>query len=134
VLSQGPSELTFHLNRWIDPEKYGYYSGDDHIHAAGCAHYENPSEGVGPKDMDRQVRGEHLNVAAVLVWGPCFYFQSSFSRGREDNSVSTSDTLLHYDLLVLRIPAGDSQLERENCRTILSLRSIASVLTNISWM
>ena len=106
VTDHTPTELSFHLERWIDPEKYGYYSGDDHIHAAGCAHYENPSEGVGPKDMDRQVLGEHLNVGAVLVWGPCFYFQSSFFRGREDNSVSTSDSLLHYDLEVSGFPSS----------------------------
>jgi len=27
------------LERWIEPAAYGYYSGDHHIHAAGCAHY-----------------------------------------------------------------------------------------------
>ena len=34
------------LERWINPIDYGFYSGDHHIHAAGCAHYTNPTEGV----------------------------------------------------------------------------------------
>ena len=106
VTGNTPTELTFHLDRWIDPAKYGWYSGDDHIHPAGCSHYENPSEGVDPKAMDRQVLGEHLNVGAVLVWGPCFYYQSHFFRGRQDNPVSTSDSLIHYDLEVSGFPSS----------------------------
>lgn len=106
VTGQAPTELAFHLDRWIDPAMYGWYSGDDHIHPAGCAHYENPTEGVAPQDMNRQVLGEHLNVGAVLVWGPCFYYQSSFFRGRQDNSVSTSQCLLHYDLEVSGFPSS----------------------------
>jgi len=106
VTNQTPTGLAFQLDRWIDPEKYGWYSGDDHIHPAGCAHYENPTEGVDPKDMNRQVLGEHLNVGAVLVWGPCFYYQSHFFRGRQDDSVSTSHSLLHYDLEVSGFPSS----------------------------
>jgi len=33
-------------SRWIDPAKLGWYSGDHHIHAAGCAHYNDPTQGV----------------------------------------------------------------------------------------
>ena len=50
-----PLTLTFRLERWIDPAKMGWYSGDHHIHAAGCAHYERPTEGVYPQDMMRHV-------------------------------------------------------------------------------
>ena len=32
-------EIAVRLERWIDPSAYGFYSGDHHIHAAGCAHY-----------------------------------------------------------------------------------------------
>jgi hypothetical protein len=106
VTGSTPSELTFQLNRWIDPAKYGWYSGDDHIHPAGCSHYENPTEGVSPTDMERQVRGEHLNVGAVLVWGPCFYYQSHFFRGRQNNLASTAHSLLHYDLEVSGFPSS----------------------------
>ena len=106
VTGQAPTELAFRLDRWIDPAKYSWYSGDDHIHPAGCAHYENPTEGVDPKDMNRQVLGEHLNVGAVLVWGPCFYYQSHFFQGRQDNSTSTSQSLLHYDLEVSGFPSS----------------------------
>ena len=103
-----PAGLTFHLNRWIDPAKSGWYSGDDHIHPAGCSHYENPTEGVDPKSMNRQVLGEHLNVGAVLVWGPCFYYQSHFFRGRQNDPVSTTHSLLHYDLEVSGFPSSDA--------------------------
>lgn len=106
VTADGPQALTFHLKRWIDPAKYGWYSGDDHIHPAGCSHYEAPTEGVLPKDMDRQVLGEHLNVGASLIWGPCFYYQKQFFRGRQDSPASTSYCLLHYDLEVSGFPSS----------------------------
>jgi hypothetical protein len=66
----GPAELSFSLSRWIDPAKLGWYSDDHHIHAAGCSHYDNPTQGVTPLDMWRQVQGEALNVGSVLTWGP----------------------------------------------------------------
>ena len=106
VTKNGPAALTLRLDRWIDPSKEAWYSGDDHIHPAGCSHYENPSEGVDPKSMDRQVLGEHLNVGAVLVWGPCFYYQSHFFRGRQSDPVSTAHSLLHYDLEVSGFPSS----------------------------
>jgi hypothetical protein len=59
---QGSDEISFNMQRWIDPSRYGWYSGDHHVHAAGCSHYQNPSEGVRPEHMVRQVRGEKLNL------------------------------------------------------------------------
>lgn len=106
VNADGPKELSFQLKRWADPEKYGWFSGDHHIHAAGCSHYENPSLGVAPQDMDRQVRGEHLNVGCVLTWGPCYYYQKQYFRGRQDNPVSKPGELLHYDLEVSGFPSS----------------------------
>ncbi len=41
------------MRRWIDPSKFGWWCGDHHIHAAGCAHYTNPTEGVLAPDMAR---------------------------------------------------------------------------------
>jgi hypothetical protein len=105
VNAKGPKELSFRLKRWIDPSQYGWYSGDVHIHPAGCSHYENPSEGVGPQDMDRQVRGEHLNVGCTLIWGPCYYYQKRFFSGK-DNSVSRPGCLLHYDVEVSGFPSS----------------------------
>jgi hypothetical protein len=75
------------MQRWINPAKYGWYSGDHHVHAAGCSHYQNPTEGVRPEDMVRQIQGEKLNVGAVLTWGPCYYYQKQFFTG-EDNPLS----------------------------------------------
>src|SRR5207248_6001278 len=103
--SGGPAELTFQLDRWIDPSKLGWFSSDHHIHAAGCSHYQNPTEGVLPSDMNRQVRGENLNVTAVLTWGPDYYYQKQFFSGHDD-PLSTSSCLMHYDLEVSGFPSS----------------------------
>jgi hypothetical protein len=79
-----PQTLDFQLERWIDPAKYGWYSGDHHVHAAGCSHYMNPAEGVEPKDMIRQILGERLNVGSVLTWGPDYYYQKKFFCAKDD--------------------------------------------------
>ncbi len=101
----GPAELSFQLQRWIDPSKYGWWSGDHHIHAAGCSHYKNPTEGVEPKDMMRQVLGESLNIGAVLTWGPSWYYQKQFFSATDD-VVSKPERLLHYDVEVSGFPSS----------------------------
>jgi hypothetical protein len=100
-----PMEVTFRLERWIDPAKFGYFSGDHHIHAAGCAHYEKPTEGVFPEDMMRHIVGEDLKVGNVLTWGPGWYFQKTFFEGK-DNAVSTKDYLIRYDVEVSGFPSS----------------------------
>ena len=66
-------------------------SGDHHIHAAGCLHYETPTEGVEPRDMMRHIVGEELNVGSVLTWGPCCYYQKQFFEA--ETTLSTRDSL-----------------------------------------
>ncbi|MER7251162.1 CehA/McbA family metallohydrolase [Kribbella sp. NPDC000426] len=73
--------VTIELDRWADPARHGYYSGDPHIHAGGCSHYSVPSEGVNPETMIRHVRGEGLWMGSVLTWGPCYYHQKQFFSG-----------------------------------------------------
>ena len=90
-------EWTIRLKRWVRPMEFGWYSGDHHIHGAGCAHYTSPTEGVTPKDMFRQVAGEGLNVGCILTWGPCFEHQRQFFRPSIDD-VSRPKTILKYDL------------------------------------
>ena len=120
-------EARYQVERWIDPSKLGWWSGDHHIHAAGCAHYIRPTEGVGPQDMFRHTLGEDLKVGASLTWGPGFDYQKRFFTGRDDR-VSQPSHLLHYDvevsgfgshrsghLVLLRLkeqipPGGDSYL------------------------
>jgi hypothetical protein len=101
----GVNELSFAMQRWIDPAKYGWYSGDHHVHAAGCSHYQNPSQGVLPQDMIRQVLGEKLNVGSVLTWGPCYYYQKRFFSGKDDTH-SRKSALMHYDLEVSGFPSS----------------------------
>jgi hypothetical protein len=105
VTGNEPLEMTFRLERWIDPAKLGWYSGDHHIHAAGCAHYERPTEGVYPKDMIRHVLGEDLKVGSVLTWGPGWYFQKTFFEGK-DNAVSTEENRIRYDVEVSGHPSS----------------------------
>jgi len=92
-------EVAFEIERWIDPSKFGYWSGDHHIHAAGCAHYEQPAEGVLAADMIRHTLGEDLKVGANLTWGPAFDYQKQFFTGQDDK-VSKPPYLLHYDIEV----------------------------------
>ncbi|HEV3486342.1 MAG TPA: CehA/McbA family metallohydrolase, partial [Vicinamibacterales bacterium] len=101
-----PSQaVEFKLRRWIDPSQHGWYSGDHHIHAAGCSHYESPTEGVRPDDMMRQVLGEALSVGSVLNWGPSYYHQRRYFEGK-DNPLSTPSTLLRYDLEISGFPSS----------------------------
>ncbi len=89
----------FKVERWIDPAKLGWWSGDHHIHAAGCAHYTKPTEGVHAPDMLRHCQGEDLKIGANLTWGPCFDYQKQFFSGANDK-VSQYPYLLRYDVEV----------------------------------
>ena len=99
VVGPATAEMSFQVRRWIDPSRFGWWSGDHHIHAAGCAHYERPTEGVLANDMIRHVLGEDLKVGANLTWGPCFDYQKQFFTGADDR-VSRLPYLLHYDVEV----------------------------------
>jgi hypothetical protein len=94
-----PITLVYQVKRWTDPAKRSWYSGDHHIHAAGCQHYENPTEGVHPPDMMRHILGEDLKVGCCLTWGPCFDYQKRFFTGKPDD-VSRPPYLLRYDVEV----------------------------------
>ncbi len=99
VPAEGQAEIAVKLERWIDTAAYGFYSGDHHIHAAGCAHYTSPTEGVFERDMFRQVQGEGLNVGCILTWGPCFDFQQQFFSPTIDK-LSEPLTVIKYDIEV----------------------------------
>jgi hypothetical protein len=98
-VSANSPTLEINLKRWIDPSVFGWWSGDHHIHAAGCAHYTDPTEGVLAQDMMRHILGEDLKVGCNLTWGPCFDFQKQFFTGKDD-VVSKHPYLLHYDVEV----------------------------------
>ena len=97
VPAKGPARIAVQLERWVDSAQFGFYSGDHHIHGAGCSHYDSPTQGVRPSDMFAQVKGEGLNVGCILTWGPCFDFQRDYFSPLADG-VSESMTLLKYDL------------------------------------
>ncbi|MSR51463.1 MAG: hypothetical protein CK551_03270 [Planctomycetaceae bacterium] len=99
IPEKGPYAIEVKLERWIDAAKFGFYSGDHHIHAAGCAHYTNPTEGVFADDMFLHVKGEGLNVGCNLTWGPCYDFQRQFFEPGI-NKKSEPFTVLKYDIEV----------------------------------
>jgi hypothetical protein len=99
TVGRSTRELKFQVERWVDPAKLGWWSGDHHIHAAGCAHYTKPSEGVHAPDMARHCRGEDLKIGANLTWGPCFDYQKQFFTGQE-HPASQYPYILRYDIEV----------------------------------
>ena len=107
LASGEPSSISLTLERWIDPYKWSYYSGDTHIHAAGCSHYESPSQGVTPEVMQRQSEGEALDVGAVLTWAPGWRYQSQFFTGRvRPSDASRGQSMLRYDVEVSGFPSS----------------------------
>ncbi|MEC8508266.1 MAG: hypothetical protein VXZ53_14890, partial [Planctomycetota bacterium] len=65
----------------VDPASDCWWSGDHHNHAAGCLHYDNPTQGVKPQHKIRHIIGEDLKVGCCLTWGPCFDYQKRFFSG-----------------------------------------------------
>ena len=112
VVTTGAKQgITLRLERWVSPRSFGYYSGDTHIHAAGCSHYESPTEGVNPPVMHRQVLGEALDVGDVLTWGPGYYHQKQFFSGHLDHATAMEADpgaagLLRYDVEVSGFPSS----------------------------
>ncbi|MGC1244110.1 MAG: CehA/McbA family metallohydrolase [Chryseosolibacter sp.] len=98
-------EASFRLKRWLHLAKLGWFSGDHHIHGAGCSHYDSPEEGVPPAHMWRQVLGEDLNVGASLAWGPSWYHQKTFFTGK-DEPYSTPTHLMRNDVEVSGFPSS----------------------------
>ena len=107
VIPAGVKEFTanLQLKRWLNMSKLGWYSGDHHVHAAGCSHYDSPEEGVKPLDMWRQALGEDLSISAVLAWGPSWYHQKTYFTGK-DNPLSTKNNIMRHDVEVSGFPSS----------------------------
>lgn len=99
------TNAAYKLKRWTHPATRRWFSGDHHVHAAGCAHYENPTEGVTPSDMMRHILGEDLNVGCVLSWGPCWYAQKQYFEGKT-SALSRPSYLMRYDVEVSGFPSS----------------------------
>ncbi|MFO0823000.1 MAG: hypothetical protein U0792_07755 [Gemmataceae bacterium] len=79
------------LDRWINPADHGWFSGDHHIHAAGRAHYTNPSEGAAARHA-LHVKGEGMNVGCCLTW-PCYDYCAQVLRGGSGGQLSEPFTI-----------------------------------------
>lgn len=106
-IAEEAQEVSFQLERWFDASDHGYWSGDHHIHAAGCSHYTDPSKGVHPEDMYNHVKGEDLKIGSVLTWGPGFDYQKQFFSGKVDE-VSEYPNLIRYDVEVSQFGSHES--------------------------
>ena len=95
----GKLDVAVKLERWVNTMDHGFYSGDHHIHAAGCAHYTVPTEGVQAEDMFLHCKGEGLNVGCNLTWGPCYDYQRQFFEPTI-NKLSEPFCVLKYDIEV----------------------------------
>jgi hypothetical protein len=104
------------LQRWIDPSAWHWYPGETHIHAAGCAHYEHPTEGVTPETMIRHVRGEGLAIGQVLSWGPGWYYQKQFFQG---HAISPAATLEHPDLQLANNATWQPRATAKDAQSVL---------------
>lgn len=96
---------SFRLERWANLASMRWFSGDHHVHAAGCGHYESPTEGVRPEDMMRHILGEDVDVGCLLSWGPCWYYQKQFFDGKV-SPLSTPEHLMRYDVEVSGFPSS----------------------------
>ena len=94
--------------------RMGWYSGDHHIHAAGCAHYERPTEGVYPQDMMRHMLGEDLKIGSVLTLGAGLVFPEDLLRrqGQRGLHAGQSDALRRGGLRLPVEPHGPSAAAR----------------------
>ena len=97
-----PIELQ--LTRWVNPQARGWISGDHHIHASGCMHYQSPAIGVEAPVMLHHIEGEGLNVGNVLTWGPGWEHQKNNFCGAADE-VSTKTNVIRYDVEVSQFPS-----------------------------
>lgn len=75
------ASLRISLDRWINPARLGWYSGEHHIHGDGQTYGRVSGFGLTPETMLRQVRGEGLNVGSIVVWGGGYYYQKQFLTG-----------------------------------------------------
>ncbi|MEO2035113.1 MAG: CehA/McbA family metallohydrolase [Planctomycetaceae bacterium] len=104
VPDAGSHPVELQLTRWIDPEARGWISGDHHIHASGCLHYQSPAIGVEAPVMLRHIQGEGLNIGNVLTWGPGWEYQKNNFCGVADE-VSTDQNVIRYDVEVSQFPS-----------------------------
>ncbi len=81
----------------------GLISGDHHVHAAGCSHYDNPTAGVTPQDMMRHILGEDLQCRLRTELGAMLVFSKTVFEGNT-SKLSLPQTLMRYDVEVSGFP------------------------------
>jgi hypothetical protein len=77
-----PVSVEFSLRRWVDPSKAGWWSGDHHIHAAGCSHYESPRRASILPTCSSTSRGKISRSAPRSPGGRALISRSSSSPAR----------------------------------------------------
>src|SRR5262249_13684649 len=70
------------LQRWCNPNKFGWYSGDTHIHPERQMFGDVSNLGLHPETLYRETCGEALNVGSILLWEGGYYYERQFLNGR----------------------------------------------------
>ena len=97
---QAPQKLEFKPSAGSIPAKLGWWSGDHHIHAAGCAHYVKPTEGVLAAGHDAPLPGRGFEGRREPDLGAVLRLSEAVLLRRQDDKVSQYPYLLRYDIEV----------------------------------
>jgi len=101
-----PVTIRHTLQRWVHPAARSYYSGDHHLHTAGCFIIPQVGEGtMRPEHLLAHVAGEGLNVGESLIWGAAFTTEAQWFSPRPD-PVSLAEHIIKYDVEVSRFGAA----------------------------
>ncbi|MBT4521820.1 MAG: CehA/McbA family metallohydrolase [Halieaceae bacterium] len=103
-IGEGPMQtINLNIESWVKMTDLGWYSGDLHVHATACKHFESPSQGVDPTILLRQAKGERLNVVSVLNWAPGWQSQKKHF----GHNIQEGLSLLHNDVEVSNFPSNE---------------------------
>ena len=94
----GGTTWTFQLRRWIDPAAFGFFSGDHHIHGAGCSHYTSPTEGSHARRHVPAGQGRGAERRLRPDVGAVLRLPADVTSPPEADLVSEPFTILKYDL------------------------------------
>ena len=87
TVTEETTNLNLRLERWIETSRFGFYSGDHHIHGAGCSHYESPTQGVTPEDMFAYYGSNRGSIYGISSNSKTTAFRRPANRNREINGL-----------------------------------------------
>ena len=101
----GRTARSFRLERWIDPPGAAGTPAITTSTPPAARTTRHPTRASSRAGHDPPHPRRGLKRRRVLTWGPCCYYQKQFFDGR-DNTLSTPDHLMRYDLEVSGFPSS----------------------------